>query len=616
MFEQGEGWSGRSTGMNDRVSERVNAEIDGGRLDLLRQQREEMRQLRGGRQDEATAAFGNLVLVDEAGSAGVARVGGQPGTDRSVGPDRADTSESNSKGPGDRSNHPADHREERSHLAGHHRRGDEAGEYQNLQTLAGSRMTDQHEREQFLADMNSFRERARTQGLSSDEVARTYHQVGRLLHAGDTQHRTGTDPVTIAQQVMEQAADPTSINQDFHNTCNVTTIESRTYTRNPSAAARLVADVALNGSYTTADHTVVRITPNMLQGVDERTHERGEATRSYASEIFQVTAVNIRFATEGMTMGDQHIANRGQLRYRQAADHMESGDNGERLEYAHSHRGAEVLNPRTHQPVRHPSLSEGDMLQVSNQITALHEQHIILAGTERQQHIGNESDTPVASPEELRNTLVRLQREGRLPVIVSVHLGNEPFYRDSGSELSGDGGGWHVVTATHIDEQSGLVSVDNQFGREADHIGSAGISVEDLYLTMRRPGSPENIAILQRHVDADRDHRTLDSYRELELLRQRRVAGMQNADYERELEQTIERSYDRWHQRGEWSTIPVDQNERSRGRAHMVALLYDLNRNLSSAQRTDSLSGGILSRLSPEDRNEILSDLHEYSGGK
>ena len=493
----------------------------------------------------------------------------------------------------------------------------ERAEYLNLYGLAQSQISNEQEREQFQADMLTFRQRARGRGLTPEEVARTYQQVGRLFQGADASNRTGSNRLTIAEQVMAQAADPTTVNQSIHGTCPVASLEARTYTRNPSAAAQLVADVAISGHYQTTDRTDVRITSDMLQGTEEMSHQRGDGTRSYASEIFQVTAVNIQYVRNGLWTEDgrTELADPGRVRYEQHPENVLQGDSGERLvDYSRSAAGAEVIDPITHLPARSPNLTENQLRDIGEQISGTQERPEILAGRERVGSRGYNLDHPVVSEQDLRETLSRMRREGRFPVIIAVHASNEPFYTECGAAYSGREAGWHNVTITDYDERSRLVSIDNQWGQDADHFGGSGISSGDLYLAMRPAGSPENIQILQRDVRWNEQHGTVDAYKEFELLRQRRLAGMEWHQYLEELRQTIDRNYERWAGRGDYYGSTFNRAENLRGRTHMLELLHEVVRGTPADQRDDVLSHSVLAPLCPADREEILADLRAWEG--
>src|SRR5262249_11465945 len=140
----------------------------------------------------------------------------------------------------------------------------------------------------------------------------TYHQISRLIQAGDSAPLGAAERLRLAEQVLHHAAAPMKIDQGVNKTCNVTTVEKRIFTRQPSEAARLIADVATTGRYVTANGAVVNLEriPGGLKPDQEalwswtrpfdakqNSDIRLDGRRTYASQLLQNTAVNIKYAS-------------------------------------------------------------------------------------------------------------------------------------------------------------------------------------------------------------------------------------------------------------------------------------------------------------------------------
>jgi hypothetical protein len=128
--------------------------------------------------------------------------------------------------------------------------------------------------------------------LSESEFNRTLAQVARLFNHRQTHPLSMELRLRLAQQILEQVANPNLVFQGNHGTCNVAAgAEIYTYYANPSQAAKLVVDIATTGRYSAADGTEVSIDnhphgTSFLQSLPP-------GSRSYASELFQVTAANL-----------------------------------------------------------------------------------------------------------------------------------------------------------------------------------------------------------------------------------------------------------------------------------------------------------------------------------
>ncbi len=388
-----------------------------------------------------------------------------------------------------------------------------------LAEVAARRIQDPQDLEKFNQDMLSFEERASKQDVSNAEVARTYHQVSRLLEDDSDAPLQPEQREALARQVMEQSADPTKIDQGQHNTCNITTIETRIYTRTPSAAAQVVTDMALGGQFETLDGTNVTLPPESLQPLTEATLDSPQnADRSYASQIFQLTAVNVHYARENASTTPA-----GQKQYEQIAPEFE-GDNGERLfDYSSGSRVEVLLNG---EPARQPHLNISQYRDIHNQITKGDDSGFLLAHTDS---ISDSTLSNFDSEETLRSTLIDMKENGRFPAIIRIDSWNEPFLSDSGGgEAGGSGQGWHVVTVTDYDLASDRVSIDNQWGEQDDRFGERGVSVQDLYLASREATSDEHLSEMKSAIDENSEEGLDTSYKELDLLRLKYAADLED----------------------------------------------------------------------------------------
>lgn len=371
-------------------------------------------------------------------------------------------------------------------------------ERSKLEQLAESKIHDPEQLAKFHADMLRFEERAAKQDppLSPKEIADTYKQEERLLNATGDSPLKESDRVKLAEQVMSQAATPTSVDQGQHNSCSVATVESRTYTRNPSEAARLVTDVATTGKYKTPDGTEVTVDPASIKPRDQeaQTNPPGDGDRSHASQIFQVTAVNVHYQTHGYDYTDvngvEHHVPPGKLQYQQAE--VKPGTNppetGERLVDTSTNPPTTIMEDwKNNTPLRSPGLKDGDIAGISNKISG--KDDTVYLGHEKQVEGDLKGVTTFKNEEQLKDEIAKAKAEHKMPIIMRVHTGEEPFLHDSGGGKAGGSGGWHVVTITDYDEKTGRVKIDNQWGSHADHQGEGKeVSVHDLFQASRAPG--------------------------------------------------------------------------------------------------------------------------------
>lgn len=405
-------------------------------------------------------------------------------------------------------------------------------ERENLENLTDGMTSD--EREEFMADMEKMEEKVRNGELTEHELAEFYHEVGRLLEADGYSPTTPQERETLAIQVMENAANPTMIDQGSNPTCNVTAIETRTYTRSPADAARVVADVAITGQYTAYDGTQVKVDPKP-HGVSK--NEDADSVRNYASEVFQVATINLHYA--------KHDSDKAYVYDIEGTGHL--------VDYS--------KNPPKDID-ESPKLDARELTEISNQITGLDERDVVI-GHEKNRGGDDEDITNFKNEEEFNELLKRLKEEGKLPVIIAVHTGNEPFWSDSGKGAAGgaggpDGGG-HVVTITDYNEgPPPTVAVDNQWGSDDDHLTpETQLSVHDLYMATRKP--KDTLGDMKDEIEHNRENGIADPYLEFDYLRMKRVVddGYSAEELERDLLKTFE------HVEETWDKVSPEEKERA-----------------------------------------------------
>ncbi len=206
-------------------------------------------------------------------------------------------------------------------------------ERQTLKELAEAKIENPKERAQFILDMENFERdfTARSVKAPADkeqEIANTYAQLGRLLSAdSDVLARypecklpPGKAPwrVQVAEQILHQAAEPTSIDQGVLAVCETSSLQVRLYYRDPASIARLVTDVLLDGKYTASTHdksidmtgSPVNLIPDEMasqftiegqqKGVSIlRGNKPYTDIRSYAAQLFDATAINMVISGRG-----------------------------------------------------------------------------------------------------------------------------------------------------------------------------------------------------------------------------------------------------------------------------------------------------------------------------
>lgn len=417
--------------------------------------------------------------------------------------------------------------------------------------------------EDFKKDMETFEARKERDGITDADIDNTYKEVTRLLEAeGDTPINQ-EQREKLAQQIMFQAANPNQIDQGSNNTCNMNTVEVKTYTKQPAAAAKLVVDVATTGKYTTTDGVTVEVDPTPHG--QSKNEVKFDGARSHASEIFQVAGVNLHLNIE-----NNKTTPPGQLRYEQHDPVPGVRGGGEKVMDYSTTPPTEV---RTSPGVTVGNLS--NLRDVYKQITGVEERENILG---HEKFVTDTSDAVkrISSEEELTAYLTQAKADGKFPVTVAVETTNEPFWSDSGGGAAGGSGGGHVVNITDFEPgPPGKVAIDNSWGTDDDHDASDPVSVHDLYIAMQRPR--DSVDIIREDVRASREGGSPDHWREFELHRvERNLRVTTDEQYAEKLKETMSTA------KGDW-----DAGKSLEGKDRALEKLGELIRSLPAAQRTE-----------------------------
>lgn len=415
-------------------------------------------------------------------------------------------------------------------------------EKDKLLDQADAHITDPEKRAKFHEDLQRFEERARAQNMSPEEQAKFYHQVSRLLEAQDNPDNDKLpkekDRAKLAEQIMSHAANPAQIDQGNHGSCGVAAMESQMYTKSPSEAAKIVADVATTGSFTGADGKKVTPDSSLIPAdAQARKDEKKDGERDYASQIFQDSAISVVYGSYKRVEPDPN---------------KRPPDNGDR----HQPRGSLQTAEGT------PGLTPDELRRINEKIAGDRNVIPILEGNNVNEGDGQ---VHVNSEAELKSKLQELKEQGRLPAIILVNSNHEPFLTDSGKGAGAPKAGsegLHYVTITDYDPKTGAIKLDNQWGKDSDH---TSVTTQELFLaTKKGEMTPESVKDLQKVVDENRKNHTQNAMLELELARAKHNLGLykNEAEYEAELTKIMVDARIRWKAAEDNGTFSKDEKDR------------------------------------------------------
>jgi len=398
------------------------------------------------------------------------------------------------------------------------------------------------QQERMRQNMEKFEKRAALQDppMKPEEVAKTLREIKLLAETPDRpdQPLNKAERINIADQVLKHAADPTSIDQGNNNTCNVTTVEARMFTKEPSKAAEMIRELSINGSYVShgKPEVTVELDRNKLKaGAEESNNPPKDGDRSHASKVFQEGAIALSHERHGVTVRDDNgkVVKEyppGSVEYRKGEPTSGSkppNDSGEQL-----------IDKKTGQPIKDsggkdihgPGLDDDHIVDTYNDITGADPPERGMYIVDKNYVAGDGKKVEkVSSEEDLKKELEKAKGPpSHFPIIVGVNTAQEPFFTDSNGGAAGGSGGGHVVTITDYDPRTGEIKMDNQWGKSSDHT----ISVHDLHVAMKNPA--DAIKELEKDVAKNRADGVVDRGKELELLRLKHNTGqMSDAEYDK-----------------------------------------------------------------------------------
>lgn len=184
---------------------------------------------------------------------------------------------------------------------------DYAHEEEILRSKVEASFTNPERLERMSNLLRTFETEAAARGLGKTEMALFYRQLNRLLTEKPGQTLDIEARRDLSEQAVNHAAFPTTIDQGGNNTCNVTTIENRIYTRSPSQIGRMLAEIADTGRYTTSSGEKIDLAnsrsslkpdaearQSMKMQAEAKSEVKADGDRDWASQIAQNVMIKIK----------------------------------------------------------------------------------------------------------------------------------------------------------------------------------------------------------------------------------------------------------------------------------------------------------------------------------
>lgn len=325
----------------------------------------------------------------------------------------------------------------------------------------------------FKADMIRLENRAKERNLPPEKIAESYIALSAMLGKQDNAPIDEKRRYQLAAETMSNLADPYTISQGFHKTCNVKVLDVVVNAKDPAMAANMISEVALTGKYTLPSGVKVDLPKGALSPVGEAEKiPTLDGQRSFAGQIFDATAINAFLQNKN-------------LFYRYEPMPMQPGMKG----YS---SGDIMVENSTNKPLLNKE--SGDVVEydglASENIAAVYRLLVGDNAASRDwlldpRYASDVSDgvKTYSSESEFRDILTQLKKEGAFPFPMHVNTKMAPFWRDSGGgSAGGSSEGAHVVNITDFDPQTGRVEIDNQWSSVNDrNTDDSSVPITQLY---------------------------------------------------------------------------------------------------------------------------------------
>jgi hypothetical protein len=284
----------------------------------------------------------------------------------------------------------------------------------------------------FAQDVEQFEKLSRLNGISPEEVKKTYKGIDDLLKSaaptspgvtGDGMP-SARQRVRVAEQLMNMVAHPEDRNQGNFDTCAMATVEGMLLTgknAEPSRVTNMVSEVALSGQTKAGDLTV-KVDKQSMLSFGEHADNRpvGDDRQRLAENIFRLAAANTYFA-----LRKQEGHAEGQL-------HYVSGKDGNQVIYKrdqalpHDAKLAERNTPGEEIRGAHEASTAVAGSRILKQITGKDFKDRIFVNTNAEESDPNWV-TEFSNAKEMDDLLKKAKEEGRLPITLGVFTSNQLF---------------------------------------------------------------------------------------------------------------------------------------------------------------------------------------------
>jgi len=330
------------------------------------------------------------------------------------------------------------------------------------------------------------------------------------LRSAQTRPEDTSFRLRLAEEVLHHCADPTNIDQGQRPVCMVESLQIRQYWRDPAAVSQLVSETFLTGKYNASGKTMDlaglgnRPGSALMPDAEARDYTpykaRDDSSRGYASKLYDIAAVNI--GLDLSKAGVKYVENDKGGYFENLSTGSVTQVAGRTLDYISSRTlvdiNEKILGRREEKFVIESAPKDHKNLDFPAQLNAALEL--------------NDLSNPVReiqTASELSSALLKVQKEGQWPPLVSGQANMEPILSQWRRAYPGSspGSGGHEVVVTKISADGKLCAIDNKWSKLSDD-DAVKVSVSKLGLAVKATGTPQSAEFsvsmqhMQRNIDS------------------------------------------------------------------------------------------------------------------
>lgn len=315
-------------------------------------------------------------------------------------------------------------------------------------------------------------------GTSEKQLVESLDNLTAVLKLSSSVHYDADWRARIVETALHNLAYPSEIDQGYHPTCNVTTVEVFAAARYPDRYTALIKEIVETGKYTTDGGK--QVTPPkaaLMPGEDEKTYDLAKPNqdkRNIASQIVQMTLINGTYELglvkklQDVRQPDGSIKKemvaQTDTRYILGKKRQKPIPNGYIIlgeDLLVDKNGNAKIDPRTGDPVDGPEFTQAEVLESSKMMLGKEMPYIKnpYKTSTYDPYTGVTTETPWIYDLPTKERLLKAKADGMLPLGVPT-IGGAHVQTIHDVQIDSQGRCWILLDNQHGDSHDGWVTLE------------------------------------------------------------------------------------------------------------------------------------------------------------